>query len=356
MLIYSFLFILPAITCCIPYLIPNRRVDKELFNRISIIVFFCVLFFLTAFRSHSVGADTLNYSEMFRRFTQWSWLRNLAYKEPAFSILCKIVSLFSKDYLVLLIVISLLTIVPVAVVYVQQIEYPITTIALLLATSNFYMFFSGMRQTIAISMGMIAFLFVRKKKLIPFIIVIVIAFFFHRTALALVFMYPLYHVRIVKKALLFIVPGMILVYIFNKPILGFLQTIISDYEGVGNTATGAFTMLFLLIAFSVFSFVIPKDQDLDDDTIGMRNFLLMATMVQMFAPINTYVMRMGYYYLIFLPLVIPKVIVYTSIRWRQIAKISHYVILAFFTIRFFLSAPSLNALHIFPYTFFWQTL
>ena len=356
MFVYSLLFFLPAIPCMLPFLKQFKWIDREKCYRASMIIFFVVLFFLTAFRSIHVGADTTNYLVMFKRFSAWSFERNLMYKEPAFALLCKIVSLFTHNYQVLIVIVSIISIVPVAIVYTMEIEYPMTTIALLLSISNFYMFFSGMRQSIAISLGMIAFLFSRKKKLIPFLLIVVLAFLFHRTAMILIFMYPLYHMRIVKKSLVFIIPIMVLIFVFNKPIFDALQGIISDYEGVGNAETGSFTMLFLLIAFSVFSFIIPNDSELDSDTIGMRNFLLMATVVQMFVPLNIFVMRMGYYYMIFLPLVIPKVIRNTSIRWRQFAIAFHYIFLAFFTIRFFVSAPSMNALHIFPYTFFWEVL
>ena len=356
MLIYSLLFLLPAVPCALPHLTQFKWIGKEKCYKISITIFFCVLFFLTAFRSRYVGTDTTNYIMMFRRFSSWSFAKNATYKEPAFAILCKLISVFTKEYQVLFVVVAIISIVPVALVYYQEVEYPMTTIALLMSISNFYMFFSGMRQSIAISLGMIAFMFTRKKKIIPFLLIAVLAFLFHRTALILFLMYPLYRLRLVKKSLFVVVPVMVLIFIFNKPIFAALQGIISDYEGVGNTDTGAFTMLFLLIAFSVFSFIIPKDTNLDEVSIGMRNFLLMATVVQMFVPLNTFVMRMGYYYMIFLPLVIPKMIVNTSVRWRQFAIISHYVILVFFAVRFFISAPTMNALNIFPYSFFWEKL
>lgn len=354
MLIFSLFFILPAVPCLIPLLLPQKRQDKELYYRVAIILFFSILFFITAFRAHTVGADTMNYEAMFRRFSGWSFARNLQYKEPAFAVLCKLISLFTNDFQWLLIIASLLSIVPVAIIYSLEIEYPLTTIALLLSISNFYMFFSGMRQSIAISLGMIAFLFVRKRKFILFLLIAVLAFFFHRTALILILMYPLYHIRLVKKSLYFVIPAMILVFVFNKPIFSFLQGIIKDYEGVGDTETGAITMLLLLIMFSLYAFIIPYDELMDDDAIGMRNFLLMATAVQMFVPLNIYVMRIGYYYLIFLPLIIPKVSVNTSFRWNQVAYVAHYIFLGFFVLRFFMSAQSINALKIFPYSFFWE--
>lgn len=356
MLFYSLLFLLPAVPCALPHLTQFKWIGKEKCYKFSITVFFGVLLFLTAFRSHYVGADTTNYIMIFRRFSSWSFAKNLTYKEPAFAILCKIISLFTREYQVLVIIVAIMSTVPVAIVYYQEIEYPMTTIALFVSISNFYMFFSGMRQSIAIALGMIAFLLTRRRKLILFLLISVLAFLFHRTALILFLMYPLYRLRLVKKSLFIVIPIMALIYIFNQPIFAALQGIISDYEGVGNGETGAITMLLMLIAFSVFSFIIPKDADLDEVTIGMRNFLLMATVVQMFAPLNNLVMRMGYYYMIFLPLVIPKIIVNTSVRWRQFAIIAHYVILLFFTVRFFMSAPTMNALNIFPYSFFWEYL
>ena len=53
-------------------------------------------------------------------------------------------------------------------------------------------------------------------------------------------------------------------------------------------------MLILFGAFVVFSFLVVDEKKLDEETIGLRNFLLMAFTLQIFAPLHTLAMRMGY--------------------------------------------------------------
>ena len=354
MFMYSLLFILPAIPLLFPHFMRIRGLDDDSYKRASIFAFFFVLLFMCAFHAKSVGNDSASYLMMFKRFSRWSLSRVLTYKEPAFALLCKGISMLTDQYQWLVIIVSLISVLPIMTLYVDEVEYPMTTIALFVFTSNFYMLFSGMRQAIAISLGIFAYQMVKRKQLAPFLLIVVLAFLFHRSALMLVFMYPLYHMRLMKRSLFVVVPVMLLIFVCNRQIFGFLQGIIQDYEHIGNRESNSFMMLLLLIAFSALSYVIPDDNQLDADAIGLRNFLLMTTAVQMFVPLNFLVMRMGYYYLIFMPITVPKMLQAYSVKWRQVAVAAHYVLLLYFTLHFFLSAPAANTLNIFPYRFFWE--
>ena len=356
MFMYSLLMILPTVPCLFSRFVRIRGVDDETYKRASMFTFFFVVLFLCAFRANSVGNDSTNYFMMFKRFSRWSLSRVLTYKEPAFALLCKGISLLTDRYQWLVIVVSVISILPIIALYVDEIEYPMTTIALFVFTSNFYMLFSGMRQSIAISLGIIAYLMAKRKQPVRFLLSTALAFLFHRSALILVLMYPLCHIRLMKRSLFVVAPVMLLIYMFNRQIFGFLRGIIQDYGNIGNRESNSFMMLLLLIAFSVFSYVIPDSNQLDADAIGLRNLLLLTTAIQMFAPLNFLVMRMGYYYLIFMPITVPKMMQASSVRWRQVAIAAHVVILLFFTLHFFLFAPGTNTLNIFPYRFFWEVV
>jgi hypothetical protein len=174
----------------------------------------------------------------------------------------------------------------------------------------------------------------------------------------LVFMYPLYHARITKKWLYVVVPILALCFVFNRQIFGSLSLILEQYTEYDTeiTSTGAYTMLILFGAFVVFSFLIPDENKMDAELIGLRNFLLMAFALQMFAPLHTLAMRMGYYYMIFIPLLLPKIIACRSRRWNQVAILGRHVMVAFFLLYFFATASGGGGLHVFPYHFFWERL
>ena len=116
-------------------------------------------------------------------------------------------------------------------------------------------------------------------------------------------------------------------------------------------------MLILFAIFAVFAFAIPDETLLDDETIGLRNFLLMAVALQMFAPLHTIAMRMNYYYIIFIPLLLPKIIEARSKTWSQVAIMGRHVMVGFFLVYFFYNAyTGTNNLHVFPYHFFWEVV
>lgn len=352
--IYLLLFILPAIPCLLVRLPRLTDTDRRVYQKAAILVFFFLLFLLSGLRAHSVGNDTNNYDVVFRRFANHNLSYALSYKEPAFALLCKAVYALTRSYQFLLVVIALISLLPVAYFYRENVEYPMTTIALFMFFSVFYMYFSGMRQIIAIGLGIVAYYFTKEKKLIPFFLVVLAAYFFHRSSIALLIMYPVYWFRLMKRSVIFVVLIMGLIYVFNQPIFSLLHGLIQDYEGLGDSSTGAYTMLILLVLFCVFSFVITDEDKLDQDTIGLRNFLLVTTAIQMFVPLNFLVMRMGYYYMIFLPIALPRIMVNASPRWRSVSMLANLVLFSFFAFRFIVYAPSQNILHIFPYHFFWE--
>lgn len=325
----------------------------------SIKLFFILLFILLALRGISIGKDTSNYLYLFNNYAERDWSAVFSSStEPAFVILNKIVSVFSNNFQWLLVTAAAITIIPFYYQYAKNSEDPVLTIALFITMSTFIMLFSGIRQGIAIALGLIAFEFTRRKKLLGFIFIVVLAILFHTSAFMLIFMYPLYHVQITKKWLLAVIPAMIVIFAFNRPIFGFLGELLKGFTKYEATivSTGAYTMLILFVLFSIYSFVIPDESNLNADILGMRNFLLFSTVLQMFAPLNAIAMRMNYYYIIFIPLLLPKIISRRSERMKQVVIVSRYCMIFFFIIYFFINAPRSNILNTFPYHFFWENI
>ena len=325
----------------------------------SIKLFFILLFILLALRGINVGKDSSNYFYLFNNYAHQNWSAVFSINtEPAFVVLNKLVAVFSNNFQWLLVVTAAITIIPICYQYAKNAEDPVLTIALFITMSTFVMLFSGIRQGIAIALGMIAFEFTQRKKLFGFILIVVLAMLFHASAFMLAFMYPLYHVRITKKWLLAVIPAMIIIFAFNRSIFGLLGQLLKGFTRYEATisATGAYTMLILFALFSIYCFTIPNEVVLSADIIGMRNFLLFSTILQMFAPLNTLAMRMNYYYIIFIPLLIPKIISRSSERLKQVTVVSRYCMIIFFIIYFFINAPKSNVLNTFPYHFFWENI
>lgn len=355
MIVFYLLILLPLLRQALP--IKGEVLQKR--KQGAMRLFFVILFLMLALRHLTVGRDLGGYSYMFDRISQFGWKEMFSYSiETAYTLLNKAVLLLHGNFRVLLVSVGLLTILPTARQYIKHSEDPILTISLFICMSTFFMLFSGLRQSISIALGFVAFAFTREKKLVPFVLIVILAVLFHTTAFMLAFMYPLYHARITKKWLLAVVPAMLALFVFNRQVFGFLTTVLSLFTNyIGSIgSTNAYTMLILFSLFSVYSFVIADEEKLDQDTIGMRNFLLFATALQMFAPLHATAMRMNYYYIIFIPLLIPKLIANRNVRWSQVALLSRYVMIVFFIAYFFINAQPQTTLDAVPYHFFWENV
>jgi hypothetical protein len=339
--------------------IKGYHIDYQKRNKMALAFFFFLLTLLVMLRHETVGNDTTNYIYYFERYSYMDWaLLRKQELELGYVYLNKLLSLFSKESRVFLAVSAVLASAMIYPTYKRLCEDSSLTIVLYCIMSTFVMMFSGIRQMLSIGLGVVAYEFTRQKKLIPFAIMVFLAMTMHTSAFMLVFMYPLYHANITKKWLYLAVPALVVVFVFNRQIFSALTVFMARFtrfEG-GVSSTGAFTMLLLFVIFTVFAFLVPDEDRMDRETIGLRNFLLLALVIQMFAPLHALAMRMSYYYLIFIPLLMPRIIRYRSRRWNQVAVLGRHVMVVVFLLYFFANAYSGGALRVFPYHFFWENV
>lgn len=358
MIPYYLLLIIPLAISFLSYKRDNKIVNKNF----PLVVFFLMLCVLLSLRSVKTGVDLRNYSFMFQNADGYTIgsLFDLSINEAGFGLLQQSFRTISNgDFQLWLTFCALVSLLPIVFLYSKKATHPILTMALFVVVAPFSMFFSGLRQSLAIGIGVISFYFVDRKKFIYFLICVFIAFLIHRSAFVLLLLYPVYHLKIGKK--LGIVFGFLAVtcFVFNRQIFSVLISFISRFypklEGATVSSTGAFAMVILFAIFGVFSFLIPNEEKMDKETRGFRNILLLVILIQCFAPIHTLAMRMNYYFLVFVPLLIPRIIDCSLSGNKRIANISKYVMTSFFIVYFFYNAyTGADILQIFPYVPFWE--
>ena len=157
----------------------------------SMKLFWVLLFAMLVLRHETIGIDLPTYKHIYGFITNSSWAAALGRSpEVAYSFLNKVLSLFTHDFRWSIVVSAILGTYFVSRAYVKYSKDAALTIALFSIMSNFVLLFSGLRQCIAISLGFLAFEFVRKKKLVPFLIVVFVAIFFHTSAFMILFAAP----------------------------------------------------------------------------------------------------------------------------------------------------------------------
>ena len=322
----------------------------------AIDMFMFIFLLLLSLRGLKCGNDTKQYLRLYEQYSRYnlSEILNTYDHESGYKLLNKIVRNVFNNFQMLLVITSVTCVFPLWYFYKKESEIPPLTIALFLSVAPFVMYFSGIRQAMSMSLGILAWYAAREKRLIRFILVVVVAMFFHNSAFMLLVVYPMYRARITKKWLWFVVPCMFAVYIYRNVIFNYLFLLLwKEYDTTPET--GATMVLFLLIVFAVYSYMIPDEKQLDQDIIAMRNILLLSVVLQIFAMLHPLSMRMNYYFLLYVPILIPKIAKRCKKGYSQVAQLSVVVMTVFF-IYYFLSngIKDNDDLNIFPYIPFWQ--
>lgn len=359
MIPYYFLIALPVLGWVI-----NKKCrftfDKKILyetQTVSMDVFMLFFFLLLALRGIDCGIDTKQYFNLFNDYSMQSISRliNTYRHELGYKLLNKLLSTIGGNYQLLLAVTAAICVYPLWYFYKRESENQLLTIALFLTVAPFVMYFSGIRQAITISLGIPAWYCARNKKLVRFILIVILAMQFHKSAFILFAMYPLYHVTITRKWLWFVVPCMLAVFVFKEQLFSVLASFFWSDEVV-LTETGATSVLLLLVMFGCYSYIIPSEKKLDRDTTAMRNMLLCSITFQFFAMLHPWAMRFNYYWLIFVPILIPKIIRQSNKKYKQIAELSAVIMTVFFLYYFISNGLKDNDdLNVFPYIPFWQS-
>ena len=350
---YYLLIGLPMLLSGMRYRDNNRIFNK----RFPLFMFFVIFLVMLSLRSVECGTDLLTYRNKFQyaQVISLKSLFDLSLSEPGFSLFISFNKLLSESFQFFLFSCAIVSVVPIMAVYLKETNHNILSIALFVSVAPFTMFFSGLRQSIAIGIGAICYSFCKKDKFVPFLLFVFLAFLFHQSAIILLLMYPLTHVKITKKR---IVPIIVLYAIcmrFNKEIFSFLLGLNPKYESrYVISETGSYTFLILLLLLTIYSFIILRDDA--DEVVESRNLLVLSLFLQCFAPVNTVAMRLNYYYLIFIPIIIPQIIDHCKNRYRNVANFSLVVFIVFFILWFFKEAyTGADVMHAFPYIPFWET-
>lgn len=336
-------------------LLKGKKLDKN-----CLVLFFAIFIALLSLRSINCGVDLKNYNYIFKNLSTQSIssILDLYNREFLFYVLNKIVYILFGNFQIMLIVSALISIIPILIVYKNESKNMFLTVSLFLIIAPFSVFFSGLRQSIAIGIVILSYYFLKNKKVISFIIMILIASLFHKSSLICLIIYPIYHFKHTKKMLYIFVPLLIITWIFKNQIFSsIIQFVDPLYQERYNIieSNGAYGMLVLLILFNLICFILPEKNQVDDNFNGLRNILVLSTFIQCFASINPVVMRINYYLLLFVPILIPMVKYKCKKGNIKINNLLELIITSFLIFYFFYNGYNGNdILQIFPYIPFWR--
>lgn len=347
--------VMVALTVLIFLFLTAMQYEKKIVDSITLTVFFLLYLLLLSCRDVSVGNDTRVYVKTFEYIRTLDWKEGLLVgkQEIGFKILRQLITYIGGSRLFICIVAGL-TVLPILYLYKNEAEGSMLCISFFLISLLFEFFFSGMRQGIAITLGVPAYYMVKKKKLIPFILIVILACTFHKTAVLLLLLYPMYYARITKKWLWFVIPGTIAVYINRNLILEqVIQLSGDEYSTKYAYLTGSSGQIGLMILFvllAIYCYIMLDENLAGQEEIGLRNILLLATCMHLFTPLHPTISRLNYYFILFIPVAVTRINNRTNELFIQVERIASVFLPVFFILYFFLVKS--DTLHVFDYQLF----
>ena len=93
---------------------------------------------------------------------------------------------------------------------------------------------------------------------------------------------------------------------------------------------------------------------MDNEGLGLRGIMLLIIAIQIFVPISAMFMRINYYFLMFIPLLVIKTIKAAKKELKEVSLLANVVMSLFFTVYFFVNGyVGADILQIFPYVPMW---
>ena len=276
---------------------------------------------LSGFRSWEIGPDTLAYKlYRFDRTLDRSWAEIFAdfvlkyklgeeIKDPGYPVLEKIFQLFSSDYQLWLVAIAVMFFVPLGIVIYKYSTN--AAVSYILFSTLFYSFFAmtGPRQTIATAIVvLIGIKYIKERKLIPFLLLELVASTIHMSALCFLPFYWLSKIKINTKSLTIYWIGIIVAYLGRNQFLTLLQRLIGYEEYVQAEGARAGTFLYLLILLAIIVTVFYQRFDVENQITRIAiNALMIACVFSPLLLINQSCMRVIQSFSLFLLILLPDV-------------------------------------------------
>jgi len=234
---------------------------------------------------------------------------------------------------------------------------------------------TGLRQAVAISVLFFAYKYLKTKKFFPFIVVVIIASAFHKSAFVFVLAYPIMLIEKTKYIFIFSSLFLILSFAFKGFVLliisfiPFFENRFNHYLEMSNGGSGSviFAIYFVIVFFllinhnKIRNYILKitigisqiKQKDLKEanSTISMYyNFLIVGTTLSYVGIFLPNIFRIAYFFIIpSLFFLLPKIISYSQ-NVLQLKPLK-FIVIFLLLFQYFVIGPGAGTGE---YVFFWE--
>lgn len=217
-------------------------------EKIVAVIGMLVLFLLAALRMPNPDTDAPRYVMAFKKYLQYdfSGLKQIieleGTKDPTFYYTGWVFSRAFKDPQWWLAAIALFYSVMVGKLIYKDSKQVAISLVMLVSLGFFSFSLTGLRQTVAMSILLLAYPFLEKRRFVPFAIIVFIASRYHLSALVFLLVYPISNKKLGIYHVIIAVIALIVFYAFKDWLLQFLNNVLGS-ERFESYTTGNATQL-----------------------------------------------------------------------------------------------------------------
>lgn len=169
---------------------------------IYLAIMFVLLYFTSVFR-YGMGNDYFSYIRIFQEISASDWSIVVSGKyEPLYALITKLIASFTSNPETMYAIFAALILIPVAYSIKKYSDNVWLSVTVYLCFTFFYTSLSFIRQSLAVSVIILAYGFMKKRKIVPVIILGIIAALIHYTAVVFIPFFLLTLIKPTKKYLI----------------------------------------------------------------------------------------------------------------------------------------------------------
>lgn len=333
-------------------------VDHEGRNKkIYICLMIGLLIVIFGLRAQTMGVDLKGYLSSFERLNQYSWneiihLESYLNYEKGYVIFNKLVGSIWYDRQFFLFVCAAVSLIPIGIISYKYSSNQLLTILVYMGLPVFLINYSALRQAIAVGITVLAFVYIKERKLLKFVLMIVFASIFHSSAFVFLIAYPLYGIKLNDHMAYFSIGIPLLVYLLRYPIFKVISRLFKENAVPdNNNAINLFLVLLLIYLFCV----CWGDRN-NEKVNGLSNIFLVACACQAMGGVHSLAVRVGYYFMLPLCILLPEVLKEMRVKQKFWRVLITWILGAIFLCYGLYSIKNGSWAMSYPYKFFWENV
>lgn len=274
-----------------------------------------ILFFLSAFRGVSVGADTQNYCDGFHKIRELSFVKAMKFPwEQGYVLVNWLIGYFTEDERILLVFLSIVILCPIFIWIKNESLSLCMSLIVFMGTGLWTNSMCVLRQWCAIAILTFSYRYIKRENFIRFLALVFVAALFHRTAVIFMLAYFVRKIKVTDINL--ILSGMVSVVLaisgkFWLEVLNRFARIKAQQGFNGGISMFIFLWMCVIVIYMCFRGKIPSELQL------YYKILLLAAVMQPMAFTFSIWSRVIRYFTIPLIILIPNSICYLTKSYNR---------------------------------------